>query len=226
MYDKLIVIEGTDCSGKETQSKKLVEKLINRGEKVKLISFPVYDSPTGKIVGGPLLGKPSIQNSFWDDPAKVDPKIASMYYAIDRYNMKDEILKYLDLDYYVILDRYTISNMAHQGGKIKDKIKRNELYTFLDKLEYELLELPKPGKVILLYMPSEYTSILKNNRSELDMVEKDMEYLKNSEKVYLELADIYNFYVINCIKDKNIRSIDDINSELFDFVIKNNIIIE
>ena len=55
---------------------------------------------------------------------------------------------------------------------------------------------------------------------------KDMEYLKNSEKVYLELADIYNFYVINCIKDKNIRSIDDINSELFDFVIKNNIIIE
>ena len=57
---KIIVIEGTDCSGKETQTRLLVEKLESIGKKVKRISFPMYDTPTGKIIGACLLGKPDM----------------------------------------------------------------------------------------------------------------------------------------------------------------------
>ena len=55
MRGKLIVIEGTDCSGKETQSKLLIEHLRRDGIHVEYQSFPMYDTPTGRIVGGPYL---------------------------------------------------------------------------------------------------------------------------------------------------------------------------
>ena len=60
---KLIVIEGTDCSGKETQTSLLVQRLSKMGEKIERLSFPMYDTPTGRIVGGPYLGKSYIGDS-------------------------------------------------------------------------------------------------------------------------------------------------------------------
>ena len=87
---KIIVIEGTDGSGKETQSKKIKEYYISKGLNVKSFSFPKYDSPTGKIVGGAYLGKPEISESvFPETSANVDPLVSSLYYAADRrYNSK------------------------------------------------------------------------------------------------------------------------------------------
>ena len=86
---KIILIEGTDCSGKETQSNILEENLIKDGYKVFKMSFPVYDSPTGKIVGGPYLGKESISSGWFKEGANnVPAKVASLYYAADRlYNV-------------------------------------------------------------------------------------------------------------------------------------------
>ena len=103
MRGKIIVIEGTDCSGKETQSVLLEQKLKERGKKCVHFGFPMYDTPTGKIVGGPYLGNPEICLGYFPEGAdKVDPHIASLYYAADRkYNM-DKILPYLNDGYYVI----------------------------------------------------------------------------------------------------------------------------
>ena len=91
---KIIVIEGTDCSGKETQSKMLVEKLKEKGYKVKRMSFPMYESPTGKIVGGAYLGKKEIGPCLFEEGAvNVDPEVASLYYAADRrYHCKGSCL--------------------------------------------------------------------------------------------------------------------------------------
>lgn len=212
---KIIVIEGTDCSGKETQSNILKENLIKLGYKVFKTSYPRYDTPTGKMIGGSLLGKDTIGPSFFEHPGEINPFVGSLFYAADRLFNNEEILKYLDLGYIVILDRYTQSNMAFQGGKIEDKEKRLKMYQKIDQLEFELCELPRPNKVIFLYMPYKEACELKINREEKpDEVEKDELYLKRGENAYLELASIYGFEQINCVQNNKIKSIEEISKEV------------
>ena len=213
---KIIVIEGTDCSGKETQTKRLIKKLEEDGSKVVSFSFPNYDSPTGKIVGGPYLGKPEIGESYFGEAAlTLDPRITSLYYAADRKYNLTEVNKYLDQGYYVILDRYVSSNQAHQGGKLSDFKDRKAIYEWIDKLEYDLLELPKPDITIFLHVPYVYAKELKKNRKNLDIHEKSPEHLMNAERSYLELANIYNWNTIECIHLGNLRTIDDIGDEIY-----------
>lgn len=222
MSGKLIVIEGTDCSGKETQTKLLIEKLRKENIKVDNFSFPNYNSPTGKIIGGPYLGKEYICDSYFEEGAtKVDPKVASLYYAADRKYNIDKITFLLENGANIILDRYIYSNMAHQGGKILDEKERNNMYEWLEKLEFDLLKLPKPDIAVFLHMPTEVSAVLKQNREEaLDEHEKDSEHLKQAERSYMELAKRYNFKTIECTFDDEVRSIENINDELYDYIKK------
>lgn len=220
---KLIVIEGTDCSGKGTQSDLLYQKLVSDGLNVYKTSFPMYDTPTGKIIGGPYLGKEHICLGWFKEGANnVPAKVASLYYAADRlYNINIINQKLNDGDI-VILDRYVTSNMGHQAGKIKDKEERLEMFKWLEKLEYDLLELPRPDIKIFLHMPYEYSKKLQKNRSELDEHEKSPENIINAENAYLELSDIYEFTKIECIKNDELRAIDDIHKEIYN-IVKNSI---
>lgn len=221
MNGKIIVIEGTDCSGKETQSILLEKRLNAEGKKCVRFDFPMYDTPTGKIVGGAYLGKPEISESVFKEGAvNVDPYVVCLYYAADRkYNMS-KIEKYLNDGYYVILDRYTTSNLAHQGSKILDKDERFNMYQWIDKLEYWLLKLPKPDKTIFLHMPYEYSAELRKNRKSLDEHEKSDLHLKNAENAYIELAELYNWDRIECVSDEKIRSVEDISDDIFEIVNK------
>ena len=219
MKGKLIVIEGTDCSGKETQCKRLIERLKQDSIEVFQMPFPRYDTPTGRIIGGPLLGKPAIGESYFDNPSEVDGKVASLYYAADRYYNIKPIVDNLEKGITVILDRYVISNMAFQGGKITDYEERLKMYEFISKLEYDFLNLPRPDNVIFLHMPYEAACILKAKRSEtLDEVEKNEVYLRQAENTYIELSKLNDWTTILCTKDDNIRTIDDINDELYKIV--------
>ena len=223
MKGKLIVIEGTDCSGKETQSKLLVKKLNLMGINSINLSFPMYDTPTGKIVGNAFLGRDNNGISWFKEGSiKVDPKIACLYYAADRKYNFDIINDYLEKGYYVVIDRYVTSNMAHQGAKIEDPDERFELYKWIDKLEYWLLELPKADETIFLHVPYKYSKELMKNREVIDANEKDEKYQTQSIRTYLELASLYNWKLIECIKDEKLRNIDDINKEILDIVLKNN----
>ena len=122
MKGKLIVIEGTDCSGKETQSNLLIEKLKKQNIRIEKFSFPNYNSPTGRIIGGPYLGKKYICDGWFPEGApNVDPKVSALFYAADRLYNIDKIKFLLENGVNVILDRYVFSNMAHQGGKIENK---------------------------------------------------------------------------------------------------------
>lgn len=220
MFGKLIVIEGTDCSGKETQSRLLGQKLKDKGYRVVNLSFPMYETPTGQIVGGSYLGKPEIGKSLFKEGASnVDPKVASLYYAADRKYNIDIIKKYILDGYFVILDRYISSNMAHQGCKILDKEERFNTFQWIDRLEYWLLELPKPDLTILLHVPFEVSKKLSANRKNLDEHEKDDDYLKNAEKTYIELSELYNWTKINCVKNNELRTIEDINNDIIQVVL-------
>ncbi len=213
---KLITIEGTDCSGKGTQSDALLKILKEKGYKAEKISFPMYDTPTGRIVGGPYLGKPEIGEGYFKEGASnVPPLVASPYFSIDRLYNIPKVNALLEQDYIVILDRYVESNMAHQGGKIKDPIERRKLYNKLHSLEYEVFELPRPDLTFFLYMPYQYSCLLKKNRKSLDQHETSEEHLRNAEEAYLELVDIYNYEIINCVENGQIRSIEDITGELY-----------
>ena len=218
MRGKLIVIEGTDCSGKETQTRRIVERCEKKGIKVYNYSFPRYDTPTGKIVGGPYLGKSYICDGWFSEGAtNVDALVASAYYAADRrYNIK-EIIEHLNNGDIVLLDRYVESNMAHQGGKLETKEERQKMYEKLDELEFGIMELPRPDAVIFLYMPSPYAAILRQGRAEAaDQLERDMEHLAKAEQAYLELTEKYGYIKIDCVKDDVIRTIDDINDEVME----------
>lgn len=220
MRGKLIVVEGTDCSGKETQTNLLLTNLHKDNIKVEKFSFPNYQSPTGKIIGGPYLGKSYICDGWFPEGApKVDPKVSALYYAADRkYNIY-KIKFLLENGVNVILDRYVYSNMAHQGGKIKDNSERFAMYDWLDKLEFELLNLPAADIKVFLHLPVEQATKLRMGREEaLDENEKDINYLKDAERAYKEIANKYNFKTIECNSGNNVRTIEDIQNELYEFI--------
>ena len=214
--NKIIVIEGTDCSGKETQTKLLLENLKNDGIKIDSMSFPNYESPTGKIVGGPYLVKEYICDGwFAEGAALVDPYVAMCYFGADRrYNLP--LIKEKLNNGHLILDRYVYSNMAHQAGKLDDVDARNKMIDKLEEFEFGILELPRPDIAIFLYMPYEYGLKLKEGRSEkLDQHEISYENQVNSIKTYLEMESRYNFIRIDCVKDGFIRTKQDISDEIY-----------
>lgn len=220
MKGKLIVIEGTDCSGKETQSKLLLESLKQEGEKAVRLFFPRYDTPTGKIIAGPVLGKPAYGECWFEEGIESDPHVISLYYAADRlYNIK-EVKDYLEQGYIVLLDRYISSNMAHQGSKIKDKEERFQMYDWIDKLEYWFLKLPKPDLTLFLHVPYSYSIRLWKERQEAgDIAEMNVEHLKASEQAYVELSELYHWTTIDCIsKEENLKSIDEIQKDVSETV--------
>jgi len=210
---KLIVIEGTDCSGKQTQTDELVKNLKKLGLKAISFSFPNYASPTGEIIGEYYLGKNN-KSLFKEGIENVDPKISSLYYAADRAYNINIIKKYLENNYIVILNRYVESNMAFQGGKIKDIKKRHMLYEWLDNLEFVLLDLPRPDMVLFLYLPYEQVCILKKAKEK--PVNENL--LHMAEIAYFELSSIYDYQKINCLKDNKLRSIEDISKEILNKV--------
>lgn len=226
MRGRLIVVEGTDCSGKETQSKLLQNYLEEKGRKVFYFSFPNYNSPTGKIIGGPYLGKPQIgEGWFLEGAPKVNPKVASLYYAADRLYNLPIYLEKLENGYDVILDRFTYSNMAHQGCKYESKEQRKEIFEWFAKLEFEMLGLPIPEIRIFIHMPFLAGKILRENREEkLDQHEQDDEYLKKAEETYLEIAEMYDFKTIECQKNdtilstKDIKTPEEISKEIINYI--------
>lgn len=214
---KLIVIEGTDASGKETQTKLLYEKLKEKYAKVLKISFPNYDNPACTPVKMYLAG------DFGHDAKKLNAYPVSTMYAIDRYASykMDWEEKYKD-DYIILTDRYVISNMIHQASKIDDEAEKEKYLAWLEDLEYEKMEIPRPDIIIFLKMPiekaNELMSARKNkitDKDEKDIHEKDLDYLKKSYENACSLSKKYKWLEIDCVVDDRIKSIDEISEEIW-----------
>tara|TARA_B100002003_G_scaffold250179_1_gene288663 strand:+ start:1822 stop:2505 length:684 start_codon:yes stop_codon:yes gene_type:complete len=223
---KLIAIEGTDGSGKQTQSERLLNKLRSEGYSTEVLSFPRYDTLTGKVVGELCLGKNLGLGvgSLFDNFAEADAKFASSFYGLDRLAAKPDIERLLNENDYLILDRYVESNMGHQCGKLEDPQERAGLRDWINKVEYEDNKLPKPDAVIFLYMPLKISKKLKAGMNELlDAHEADENHLKNAEAAYLELAEHFDWIRVNCSDDgENPRAITDIHQEVYKNISKLN----
>ena len=202
---KIIVIEGIEGSGKETQSKLLVNTLNKMGIKSIEFSFPMYDTPTGKIFKHYFL---SNNNYFNEGIDSLDPELVCLYTAADRKYNINKINQYLDNDYIVIINRYTSSNMANQGSKYSNSEERFYMYQWIDKLEYWLLKLPKPDYTILLNMPYKYS-----NQLSFDLTEENSKQERVLE-AYIELAGLYNWDIIDCIDEDKEKTIEEIHEEI------------
>ena len=221
---KLFVIDGTDGSGKQTQSNLLKERLKKDGIDFKSVSFPNYDSPSSTLV------KMYLEGDFGENQKDVSPYIASTFYAADRYaTFKKDFEKYYNNGGIIIADRYTTSNMIHQAGIIKDKQEREKFLKWLWDFEFNLYGLPIPTEVIFLNMPPDYTEKLIQDREnkithekQKDIIEKNKQNTIDAYNNALELVKKYNWYEIKCVKDDKIRTIEDINDEIYELVKKKN----
>ncbi len=218
--NKFIVLDGTDGSGKETQTEILIKRLKEEGFKVEKADFPQYNTKSAGLIENYLNGK-------YGATEEVGHLIPSIFYAADRYDASFEIKKWLEEGKIVICNRYVSSNMAHQGGKIKSKEKRQKFFDWLYKLEYELFKIPKPDLSLILHVDPEvaqklvdkkgYRNYLKGKKR--DIHEKDLNHLKNTEKVYREIAqNLENFCFIECTKNKEIMTREDIAQKIYEEV--------
>ncbi len=208
----IIVIEGTDGSGKQTQATKLYERLVAKGLKVIRQSFPNYDSPSSAPVKMYLGGE------LCERAEQLDAYQTSSLFAVDRLctYMKD-LKAHYDAGGIIILDRYTQSNMLHQAGKIKDIAERDKYLDWLDNFEFNELKLPRANKVIFLDVPPEVSMRLARERGELksgtakDIQEQDAQHLIDAYNSGKYVAQKYDWNIIDCVNAGNIKSIEEIH---------------
>ena len=215
----LIAIDGVDASGKQTQTELLLERMNEKS--LRLISFPAYDKPSSAPV------KMYLNGDFGKNPDDVNAYAASALFAVDRYaTYKSDWERDYKSDKLIIADRYVSSNMIHQAGKISDIAEKEKFLEWLFDLEYNKFGLPQPDVMIFLDMPPEYGARLMAERANKitggmskDIHENDREYLQKSYDNALFVAKKYNWNIVSCIRGNKIRTIEDINNEIYNIVI-------
>ena len=214
---KLIVIEGTDGSGKSTQFKLLTEHLSKDGQTFQKLVFPQYSEPSSALIRMYLGGE------FGTSPADVNAYAASAFYAVDRYaSYKKGWGQWYEEGGLILSDRYTTSNAVHQASKEPPE-KQAEYLQWLYDFEYGKLGLPRPDLVIYLDVPTAFTEQLLRRRehdtnTQADIHEQDMQYLATCRETGRAAAKFYGWQVIQCVEDGAMRSIESIHNEIYRLV--------
>lgn len=218
MKGKLIVIEGTDGAGKETQTNMLSKALCDEGVNLKELHFPCY----GTTACGPV--EMYLRGDFGKKAEDVNPYTASTMYAIDRFaSMKTDWGKFYEDGGLLLSDRYTTSNVVLQGGKLQEP-QKTEYLTWLYDLEYNKMGLPVPDMVFYINMPPEVTHKRLTIRSGKDGVqhdihETDIAYLASCNNSALELARKSGWIIIQAATaDGEVRTREDIHAEILGIV--------
>lgn len=215
-----IALEGTDGSGKTTQFKLLVQALRRAGKRVEVVDFPQYGKPSAYFVEQYL-------NGAYGPSRSVTPYQASLFYALDRFAARDKLLSWLKQGKVVVVNRFTLSNAAHQGGKIPSAPARRKYWQWLFDLEYGTLGLPKSNLTILLHMPAKTAQALVLNKArrkylkrgaKRDIHEADLGHLKAAEQQYLALAKIVKAKVVECVEYGKLLTPKEIHSKVWQIV--------
>ena len=207
---KLIVIEGTDGSGKSTQFKLLTQRLTEENRTFQKLVFPQYAEPSSALIRMYLGGE------FGTKPTDVNAYAASAFFAVDRYASYKKVWgDYFENGGLIVSDRYTTSNAVHQASKMEGQ-EQKDFLKWLYEFEYDKLGLPCPDLVLYLDVPTDFTEKMMRRReadthTSADIHEQDMEYLATCRRTGREAAKFYGWTVIQCVKDGVMRSIEDIH---------------
>jgi dTMP kinase len=211
---KLIVIEGTDGSGKSTQFRMMSQRLEQEQVSFRHIVFPRYSEESSALIRMYLGG------AFGSKPSDVNAYAASSFYAVDRYaSYKMDWGQWYEDGGLVLSDRYTTSNAVHQASKETGE-KQAQFLNWLYEFEYDKLGLPRPDLTIYLDVPTDFTEKMLRGREQAtntsaDIHEKDMSYLATCRECGREAAQFYGWTMIQCVKDGQMRSIEDIHNEIY-----------
>lgn len=215
-----LVVEGTDGSGKGTQVAKLVERLEHDGYNVATFDFPQYESPSSYFVREYLNGK-------YGSAEDVGPYTGSLFYALDRYQAAPAIREAMAAGKVVIANRFTGSNMAHQGTKFDLSEHRRGYFIWLDNLEFEMLKIPRPDRSIVLRVPAEIAQKLVDQKDKRaytdkkrDLHEADLGHLQRAVEVYDDLCQLFpkDFVRVDCVRDEQLLDIDTVHRLLWQAV--------
>ena len=218
---KLIVIDGTDGSGKATQVALLAERLKQKGHSVTVVDFPRYGQPSAYFVEQYLNGR-------YGSLAQIGSYEASLFFALDRYDAAPDMKRALADGAIVLSNRYVSSNMGHQAAKITDANERRKLYTWLHELEYKILGIPQPDLSVILHLAASTGQKLVEKKGfrqyldghKKDLHESDLSHLQAAERVYLEIAAMYNYEVVECEREGVLMTPDEISALIWQIVTK------
>ena len=193
MNGSLIVIDGPDGAGKKTQQDLLIARLEAEGIDYEPFDFPQYGNPSAWYVERYL-------NGDFGTLDEIGPKQASMFYAMDRFAAKSAMLSALVSGKLLVMNRYVLSNMAHQGGKIADPMERREFFVWLDELEHGIFGIPRPTLNIILAIDVDALQAridTKDDRTYLggkrrDIHEDDIGHLRAASQIYADILSEAN----------------------------------
>ncbi len=211
---KVIVIEGSDGSGKETQTRLLYEYLLAQGRPVRKVTYPNYESESSALVRM-YLGR-----AFGDDAFAVNPYVTSAFYAVDRFAcyLKDWKAFY-EAGGTVICDRYVTSNMLHQAAKLDTSAEKAAFLDWEYDFEYVKGGLPVPDHVFFLDVPPEVSARLMRERAnkitheaQKDIHEANPDFLRRSYENSLFLTEKYGWErIVCCDAERMLKSIEEIH---------------
>ena len=211
---KLIVFEGTDGSGKATQSKLLLERLQREGFDCRPLTFPRYGKPSAAPLEEYLHG------AYGSHPEAVNAYAASTFFAVDRYaSYQQDWGKYYESGGILVADRYTTSNAVHQASKLPEG-ERQAFLKWLFDFEYRLLQMPEPTLVFYLDVPTEITEKMMRCReaqtnTTADIHEQDDGYLRACRRAAQKTAEECAWHCIDCSQNGEMRNAGDIHEEIY-----------
>jgi dTMP kinase len=210
MRGKLIVLEGTDASGKSTQFARLCQYCDDHQIAYRRLVFPRYQEESSALIRMYLNGE------FGSHPDDVSAYAASTFFAVDRFaSYRKEWKSYYENGGLVLADRYTTSNAIHQASKLHDE-EQNDYLDWLFDFEYRIMGLPEPDHVFFLDMPTDAVQELLIHREgkKIDIHESDISYLKRCYRTASALAERFGWERICCTEKGKIRSIEEISADL------------
>ncbi len=214
---RLVAICGIDGSGKATQTELLAGRAREEGLDVREVSFPRY----GQGFFADLVER-YLRGDFAEQAGDVDPHLAALPYALDRWQTSGELREWLAGGSLVICNRYVPANLAHQGSKLASPDERQEFVAWIEELEYDVLGIPRPDLQVLLDVPVSVSMRLVRERAaasggSLDIHEEDLGHLEAAAAVYREVAarDADAWAVIPCADGQVIRPPEAIAADVW-----------
>lgn len=212
MEGKILVFEGLDGSGKETQTKLLEKRLKDKGMKVVRIEFPNYDNKYSLFV------KEYLNGNFGED---VDPYVVSVFFSLDRFGIyKSKIKQYIDDGYIVICDRYVYSNLIYQGSRIEDDIEREKYFEWILDFEYEKCGILRESITFFIDVSIDLILDVIKARKSHDIYEKNEKFLRKCYENCKKIYEKYNLVHIDCCDNGKFLPVEEIGNIIYDKVSK------